>query len=167
MLSTVSDDLVRSIEQANARFADSYDGPGLTAAPRGRTAVLACMDSRLPVEAALGLRLGDAHVVRNAGGRVDAGALRSLVLSNAALGTRRYVVVHHTGCGLEGFDEAAFHARLPSTAGISFLPFEDVETSVVEDCRALLDGLRDAGLEVESVLGYVYDVATGCLRRVV
>src|SRR3954466_7802909 len=84
---------------ANARYADSFDGP-LPLPPARQVAVVACMDARLDVSRALGLAEGDAHVIRNAGGVVTAGEIRSLAISQGLPGTTEIVLVHHTDCGM-------------------------------------------------------------------
>ena len=81
---------------ANERYADSFDAGDLAAPPSRRVAVVSCMDARLDPQAFLGLGLGEAHVIRNAGGRVSGDALRSLVISQRLLGTNEVVVIHHT-----------------------------------------------------------------------
>src|SRR3954462_6024769 len=96
---------------ANQRYAASFPGPR-PLRPKLRLAIVACMDSRLDLFGALGLEIGDAHLIRNAGGLVTPDVLRSLALSQRALGTREIVVLHHTECGMAGFDDAAFRAEL-------------------------------------------------------
>ena len=86
----------------NARYAATFNRSALTAAPLRALAILTCMDARIDVEDALGLRVGDAHIVRNAGGLASADAIRSIVVSQQLLGTREIVVIGHTRCGLEG-----------------------------------------------------------------
>lgn len=126
------------------------------------------MDSRIDAIRMFGLERGDAHIVRNAGGRAR-DALRSLALSQEAMGTRHIVVVHHTDCGLLGASNAAlsarFAARSVDASGIDFLPFEDLDDSVRQDMAELRASrlvLPDAGID-----GFVYDVRTGLVRRVI
>lgn len=159
--------LAAELEEAAEHAGTSGGAPGLAAPPVRRLGVLACMDARLPIDRILGLAPGDAHVVRNAGGRVDPGVVRSLVVSNAVLGTRAFVVVHHTGCGMHGLDQAAFRERWPGAADVELLGYTDEEGAVREDCAALASALRDRGLEVDGVLGYLADTATWRLRRIV
>src|SRR3954454_13090375 len=92
---------------ASQGYAASFPGPSRQR-PKLRLAVVACMDSRLDLFGALGLDIGDAHLIRNAGGLVTHDVLRSLALSQRVLGTREIVVLHHTECGMNGFDDAAF-----------------------------------------------------------
>lgn len=127
------------------------------------------MDSRLHVAQALGLALGDAHILRNAGGRVTDDIIRSLVISQQQLGTREIVVLHHTDCGAQSFTNEAFAAQLERDLGVSvhgkdFLPFSDVEESVREDVRKL----RESPLIPDDIVisGAVYDVNTGRISEV-
>src|SRR6185295_15063260 len=101
----------------NARFVEAFDRSALTAAPLRGLAILTCMDARIDVEDALGMRVGDAHIIRNAGGLASADAIRSLVVSQQLLGTREIVVIAHTRCGLHGADEAAIRQRVRDSTG--------------------------------------------------
>src|SRR6266850_57392 len=100
-----SDEFARLMSE-NRRYVEAFDRSALTAAPLSGLAVLACMDARLDVEEALGLRTGDAHVIRNAGGLATDDAIRSIVISQELLGTDEVVVIGHTQCGLEGRTDA-------------------------------------------------------------
>ena len=128
--------------EANAVYAAGFPTGDRQAPPTRRVAVLACMDARLRPEDALGLSLGEAHVIRNAGGRVTDDVVRSLVLSSAVLGTRQAVVIHHTDCGLLGVSDAALRARVTQVTGedvgdLGFLPFDDADGALIEDVRAI------------------------------
>jgi carbonic anhydrase len=134
-----------------------------TAAPARHLVVLACMDARLDLFRLLGLEIGDAHILRNAGGRVTDDMVRSLVLSSTALGTREIVVVHHTGCGLHQRTDRDLRAEVEQRTGgdassIAFLPFDDVAQSVRDDVAVLR---AHPLLPDMAVWGGVYDVATG------
>jgi carbonic anhydrase len=126
------------------------------------------MDARIDVEDALGMRVGDAHIIRNAGALATEDAIRSLVVSQHVLGTREIVVIAHTRCGLHGADEATIHARIADTTGtetdIELGAFADLEAMVREQVEILRDEptLLDA-----PVRGLVYEVETGRLRVVV
>ena len=140
----------------------------LTAAPTRQLVVLTCMDARLDLFRLLGLAIGDAHLLRNAGGRATDDAIRSLVISAHWLGTREYVVIHHTGCGLHGVTNTEICDRVESATGnrpdIDFRPFADVEVSVREDvARIRACELLPVGA---IVWGAVYDVHTGELREI-
>jgi carbonic anhydrase len=154
---------------SNARYAEGFDLGELPSPPARRVAILTCMDSRLDPALFLGLAEGDAHVIRNAGGRASNDALRSLILSYKLLGTREFVVIHHTDCGLSAYDESEIRQRLErdtgaDASGIDFLTFSDLEESVREDVRRI----RESPFIPEEipVHGLVYDVASGRLKRV-
>jgi carbonic anhydrase len=152
----------------NERYTETFDRSALTAAPLSGLAVLACMDARLDVEEALGLRTGDAHIIRNAGGLATDDAIRSLITSQQLLGTSEIVVIQHTGCGLDGADEAALRDRLARETGrsldIAFGSFTDLEANV----RRTVDRLRThAWLRRGPVHGCIFDVRTGRLHVVV
>ena len=138
------------------------------AAPRLRVTVLTCMDGRIDPVRVLGLRLGDVHVLRNGGGLVTDDALRSLVLSQHALGTQEVMVIQHTSCGVQGLRDEQFADRLESQTGVDldldFGGFDDVEASV----RASLAKVRECAWLVrrDAARGFVYDVANGQLREV-
>jgi len=151
----------------NRRYVESFDRSALTAAPLSGLAILACMDARLDVEEALGLRTGDAHIIRNAGGLATDDAIRSLIVSQERLGTDEILVIGHTECGLEGADEAGMQDSLAARTGrrldISFGSFPDVEASV----RAQVERLRaHPWIRPVPIHGRIFDVATGGLTEV-
>ena len=155
------DDLLRNAERHAAVFAGE-----LPVAPALRLAIVACMDSRIDLFGVLGLHLGEAHVIRNAGGLVTEDVLRSLTLSQSLLGTREVMVIQHTGCGLHG-DEDRLRERVAEASGANppwLGAFEDIEESV----RHQLAKLRSAPHLVGGDLarGFVYEVETGRLREV-
>ncbi|MBZ2152453.1 carbonic anhydrase [Streptococcus cristatus] len=150
--------------KANQAYVDLHGTSHLPIKPKTKVAIVTCMDSRLHVAQALGLALGDAHILRNAGGRVTEDMIRSLVISQQQLGTREIVVLHHTDCGAQTFKNEEFAAFLNQELGVDvsgqdFLPFTDVEESVREDVALL----RQSPLIPDDVeiSGAVYDVATG------
>jgi len=158
---------VSTFVKANERYAASFKKGSLPMPPSRRVAVLACMDARLDPARILGLEEGDAHVVRNAGGRA-ADALRSLVISQELLGTREVVVIHHTDCGMLTFTNEQLKQRLKEGRGaeadLDFLPFSDLDQSVRDDVKAIRESrLLHPGVPVT---GFVYDVKTGRLRQV-
>jgi carbonic anhydrase len=153
--------------QANGQYAAHFSKGDLPAPPRRKIAVIACMDARLDPARFLGLEEGDAHVIRNAGGRA-ADAIRSLVISQQLLGTREVAVIHHTDCGMLAFTEEQLHQKLHDELHvhpeIEFLPFTDLEQSIREDMQTIKDSpllLSDV-----PVRGYIYDVHTGQLHEV-
>ncbi len=164
---TSSEEFDRILEQ-NERFVEAFDRSALTAAPLTGLAILTCMDARIDVEDALGLRVGDAHIIRNAAGLASEDAIRSLVVSQQVLGTREILVIAHTGCGLHGASETELRERVELTTGNStamgFGAFVDLDAMVREQVEILLD--EPTILEVP-VRGLVYEVETGRLRQVV
>jgi carbonic anhydrase len=158
------------LEANNRRFSAAFTGGQLRAHPARKLVVLTCMDARMDPPRMLGLRDGDAHIVRNAGGRVSDDAIRSIVVSQQLLGTRQVVVIHHTGCGLFNVTNDELRRKLSGTLGgqvadMDFLPLgPDVTTSVREDVSKLSQHpLLAPDTEVH---GYVYDVATGRITAV-
>jgi carbonic anhydrase len=151
----------------NDRYTEVFDRSALGAAPLSGLAILACMDARLDVEEALGLRTGDAHVIRNAGGLATDDAIRSLIISQQLLGTDEIVVIVHTGCGLLGVDEHALRTKLTEQSGraldIPFGAFQDL----TETLRIQVERLRThAWLKRVPVHGLIFEVATGRLHEV-
>ncbi|VTS24578.1 carbonic anhydrase [Streptococcus pseudoporcinus] len=98
----------KSFMLANSAYVDLHGTAHLPLKPKTRVAIVTCMDSRLHVAPALGLALGDAHILRNAGGRVTDDMIRSLVISQQQMGTREIVVLHHTDCGAQTFTNQSF-----------------------------------------------------------
>jgi carbonic anhydrase len=162
--------IVNELVSANEQFAAAFDKGGLPMPPARNLAILACMDARLHPEKFLGLAIGDAHVIRNAGGRASDDAIRSLIISSRLLNTREFVVIHHTDCGMLTFSNADLRGKLKQEAGadassIDFLPFSDLEESVREDVRRIQDSPFIA--DSIPVSGYIYDVRSGRLQEVV
>jgi carbonic anhydrase len=137
--------------------------------PVMKLAVLACMDARINVSALLGLRPGDAHVVRNAGGRATDDALRSLAISQGAMGTRELMVMHHTECALGRFTEAELAARIASSTGHPFSEhlgcFTDPVQALVEDVERLR--ASEVLAHRDKIRGFMYDLAANTLTEVV
>jgi len=155
--------------QANEEYAKAFEHGHLPVPPARQVAVLTCMDARLHPEKFLGLDLGDAHVIRNAGGRASDDAIRSLIISSRLLGTKEYLVIHHTDCGMLTFSNADLQAKLKDETGvdaghIDFLPFSDLEQSVRDDVQRIeASPYIPEGI---SVRGFVYDVRSGKLNPV-
>jgi len=155
---------------ANRQFAQTFDRGDLPMPPGRKLAVLTCMDARLHPEKFLGLDIGDAHVIRNAGGRASEDAIRSLVISERLLGTNEIVVIHHTDCGMMTFRNEDLVTKIRADLGVDasnrdFLPFTDLEESV----RAEVKPLRESALIPDDIpiAGAIYDVRSGQLREVV
>jgi carbonic anhydrase len=151
-----------------AAYAESFAARGLSPQPARGVAVVACMDARLDVYRLLGLREGDAHVIRNAGGVVTDDVIRSLAISQRQLGTREIVLVHHTDCGLLTIDEREFRAQLERETGAepqwAVEAFDDLDDDVRESIARI-----EASPFIphkERVRGFVYEVETGRLREV-
>jgi carbonic anhydrase len=158
-----------AILEANERHAAGFAKGELPVPPARRLAVLTCMDARLDPAKALGLEEGDAHIIRNAGGRASDDAIRSLVISQQLLGTREVLVIHHTDCGMLTFTNEQLRDRLRRELGadaeaVDFRPFADLEASVRED----VETIRSSPLVSRDVAvrGFIYDVRTGRLREV-
>ena len=157
--------LIEHLLERNAEHAASHRFAGLPPQPAKQVAVVACMDARLDVLSALGLEVGDAHVIRNAGGVVTDDVIRSLVLSQRRLGTTEIVLLHHTACGVEGLDEAALRDELEADTGRALEwelgGFSDAFADVVESLRLLRE--CDYLPARDDIRGFVYDINTGRL----
>jgi carbonic anhydrase len=159
--------VAKELLEANERYAAEFDKGDLPMPPARNVAVLACMDARMHPERILGLDIGDAHMIRNAGGRASDDAIRSLIISNKLLGTREYLVIHHTDCGMLTFSNDDLRGKLAGegtdASYIDFLPFSDLEQSVRDDVQKIKASqyLPDEA----PVTGYVYDVSNGRLTE--
>ncbi|NLT26779.1 MAG: carbonic anhydrase [Microbacteriaceae bacterium] len=151
----------------NRDYVRDYPGPK-PLRPAKRIAVVACMDSRLQIFPLLGLELGDAHIIRNAGGVITDDMIRSLTISQRMLGTREIILIHHTNCGLSTFTEDEFDDKLMTETGArahwKAESFKDVDASVRESMRRIT---QSPFIEhKDAVRGFVADVETGELREV-
>jgi carbonic anhydrase len=161
---TVTDELLRN----NAEFAGSFSNGDLPMPPGKHLAVVACMDARLNVYALLGLREGEAHVIRNAGGVVSDDVLRSLVISQRLLGTREVILVHHTDCGMLTFSDDAVKADIEADVGLrphfALEAFSDLE----RDVRQSIARIKASPFvpHKDAVRGFIYDVRSGALQEV-
>jgi carbonic anhydrase len=162
---TVIDELIAN----NQAFAAGPPAAGgLDARPRRGVAVVTCMDARLDVFAALGLEIGDAHVLRNAGGVVTDDVIRSLAISQRRLGTSAVMLIHHTGCGMQLLTDDEFRAELQEETGIApafaIESFTDAEANV----RQSIERVRRSPFlpHRDDVRGFVYDVESHRLREV-
>ncbi len=180
--------ILEEVISANTKYAESFGAKSNLPMPPGRHfAILTCMDARLDPAKFAGLAEGDAHVIRNAGGRASDDAIRSLVISYKLLGTREWFVIHHTDCGMETFtdeimcgllasslktasvDETGWHdsGEGPgSTEGdyIDWLTISDQTQSVVADVQRIRT--HPLVSHEVSIYGYVYDVRSGRLTEV-
>jgi carbonic anhydrase len=159
-------ELERSLA-ANATYADRFYGSGLSASPARHLAVIACMDGRQTIEDMLGLRTGDAHLIRNAGGLATDDAIRSLVISQRLLGTEEVIVIEHTGCGMLTFEDGPVADSIAEETGtrvdLPFHAFPDLESNLTAQVEKIKSHpwIKDV-----PVTGVVYEVETGRLRQV-
>lgn len=153
---------------ANAAYAAGFEAGDLSVMPAERLAIVTCMDARLDPLGALGLRVGDAHVIRNAGAVVTDAEIRALAVSQRKLGTRDVLVVQHTDCGMRQVDEAALQRDLAEETGVDpgwgHVPLGELE----DDVRAAVERIRASPflLHTGAVHGLVYAVESGRLRVV-
>ena len=161
---SVTDELL----QNNAAYAASFEKGDLPLPPARGVAIVACMDARLDVHNILGLKEGDAHVIRNAGGVVTDDEIRSLTISQRLLGTREIILIHHTDCGMLTFSDDELKAQIHEDVGLkphfSMESFSDLE----EDVRQSMARIQASPFipNKDSVRGFVYEVETGRLREV-
>jgi carbonic anhydrase len=151
----------------NEAYASSFDKGNLPIPPAKKVAVLACMDARLDPAKALGLREGDAHVIRNAGGVATEDALRSLVISQRLLGTEEIILIHHTDCGMETFTDDTVKEQIFADTGIrpSFAleAFPKAEEDVRQTAARII---ASPFIPRKAIRGFVYEVESGRLREV-
>jgi carbonic anhydrase len=164
----VSGDIFAAELEANRRYADSFELGGLDARAARGLAVLTCMDSRIEPLAMLGLRPGDAKILRNAGARVTDDVLRTLVLASYLLGVDRAMVVAHTRCRMAAGGEEDVHSAIeaaggPDTRSLSFLVTDHQEASLRGDVQRVRSWPYLTRLVVG---GFVYDVDTGRLEQI-
>jgi carbonic anhydrase len=161
--------LYTELLDANRRYAASFDLGGLPMPPARKLAILACMDARMTVEEMLGLDTGDAHIIRNAGGLATEDALRSLIISWRLLGTREFLVINHTDCGMLTFRDEELRANLQretgaDSSGLRFHAFADLEQNVRRQVETIR---RSPFIPAEiPIRGLLYDVRTGKLNEV-
>jgi carbonic anhydrase len=163
---SVADELLK----ANEQFVKNFNLGDLAVRPRRHLAVLACMDSRILFERCLGLKPGDAHMIRNAGGIATDDALRSLIVSHHLLDTQEFIIINHTDCGLLRVQEYELRSRLAEKTGIvasepaHFYAFDDLEANVREQIRRVKS--HPWIPRHIPVRGFIYDVKTGALTEV-
>lgn len=160
---TVTDEYLAN----NQAYAESFTGP-LPLPPSKHVAVVACMDARLDVYRILGVREGEAHVIRNAGGVITDDEIRSLAISQRLLGTREIILIHHTDCGMLTFTDDDFKKAIQDETGLKPAWAAEAFSDIAEDVRQSLRRI-DANPFVtkhESLRGFIFDVATGKLDEV-
>jgi carbonic anhydrase len=161
---SATDELLRNAEA----YAAEFDKGDLPLPPATHVAVLACMDARLNPYGLLGLKEGDAHVIRNAGGVVTDDEIRSLAISQRLLGTTEIILIHHTDCGMLTFTDDEFRAQVEADTGIK--PHWSCETfgDLEQDVRQSIARIKASPFipNKDSVRGFVYDVHTGQLDEI-
>jgi carbonic anhydrase len=161
---SVTDEYLRN----NQAYAAQFSGP-LPLPPASHLAVVACMDARLNVYGILGLKEGEAHVIRNAGGVVTDDEIRSLAISQRLLGTTEIILIHHTDCGMLTFTDDGFKRSIQDETGIKPEWAAEAFTDLDEDVRQSIARIKASPFipHQEAVRGFVFDVATGKLNEVV
>ena len=151
----------------NKKYAANFQGP-LPLPPKNQIAVLACMDSRLNVFAALGIQEGESHVIRNAGGVVTDDEIRSLAISQRLLGTKEIILIHHTDCGMLTFSDDSFKKTIQEETGIKPEWAAEAFSDLDEDVRQSVARIKQSPFipHTDQVRGFVFDVATGLLNEV-
>jgi carbonic anhydrase len=151
----------------NAHYAESFTGP-LPLPPARHLAVIACMDARLDVYRILGLKEGEAHVIRNAGGVVTADEIRSLAISQRLLGTEEIILIHHTDCGMLTFTDDEFKRAVQNDTGIKPEWAAEAFPDPEEDVRQSIARIKANPFvpRKDAIRGFVFDVATGKLNEV-
>jgi carbonic anhydrase len=154
---------------ANQQYAAKFDLGHLAMPPARKLAILACMDARLTVEQLLGLKTGEAHIIRNAGGIATEDALRSLIISHHLLGTQEFIVINHTDCGMLTFTDGQLLNKLEEQSGVAavspvhFHSFTNVERNVRQQVARIKSHPYVRNIPVR---GFVYDVKSGMLAEV-
>jgi len=151
----------------NTSYAESFEGP-LPLPPSKGVAVVACMDARLDVAAVLGIKEGEAHVIRNAGGVVTADEIRSLAISQRLLGTREIILIHHTDCGMLTFTDDEFREAIADETGVKPEWAVEAFDNLEEDVRRSIKRITSSPFvpHTNQVRGFIFDVATGKLIEV-
>ena len=161
--------VIDEVLASNEIYARTHELRPLTPRPQRKLAVLTCMDTRLSIRT-LGLKTGDAHIIRNAGGIVTDDSLRSQLVSHYLLGTEEFMIINHTDCGLMHTTEQDLRTRIQNRAGTAaiapafFYAFQNIEENVRHQLQKL--GTHPWIPEKVMVRGFVYDVTTGLLREI-
>ncbi|SPN99049.1 related to carbonic anhydrase [Cephalotrichum gorgonifer] len=164
------------IMEASKRYSNGFKHKGLASPPSNHFIFVTCMDARIDTAQAFGIAVGEAHVIRNAGGSA-ADALRSIVISQQLLGTKEIAIIKHTKCGMDGLKNEVVHATILRNLGIEaiaevksrnmidFVPISGVAQGVIDDVEFLkASPLIHKDIEVT---GWVYDVETGSTKRII
>ena len=160
---------IKSIILENEKYAENFTGGNLPPHPSKKIAVLTCMDARISINEILGLKIGEAHIIRNAGGIVTDDALRSLIVSHELLGTETIIIINHTECGMATFKDEDLQKRISekyksNASDIIFHSFADIEENVRNQIRKIRSSPFLSN--ISSIHGFVYDIRTGKIREV-
>jgi carbonic anhydrase len=160
---------LEKIRTANKEYSEHFKYGELKMPPSRKLAILACMDARLTVEDALGLETGQAHIIRNAGGIATDDAIRSLIISHELLGTKEFLVINHTDCGMLTFSDEDLKKKIKEKynvdgSNLKFHSFSDLK----ENVRDQVNKIKSTPYLPKDipVTGFVYDVKTGKLNEV-
>ena len=160
---TVTDEYLKN----NAAYATTFSGP-LPLPPSRHVAVVACMDARMNVYGILGLKEGEAHVIRNAGGVVTDDEIRSLAISQRLLGTREIILIHHTDCGMLTFTDEQFEEQLEEDTGEKPGWVAESFTDLEADVRKAIERIKASPFvpHKDKIRGFIYQVESGTLVEV-
>jgi len=160
-------DPISELLQHNVDYGARHGVSHLPTEPGQRLAILTCMDSRLDLFGALGLSLGEAHIIRNAGGIATDDVVRSLILSQRKMGTERIMLIHHTHCGLHGLDEGQLREEITADTGVdaemTFGSFRDPAENIRQTAARLAS---EPALRQVEIRGFLFDVDTGFLEEI-
>jgi carbonic anhydrase len=161
---TATDELLQNAE----KHAEGFDKGNLPMRPAKKVAIVACMDARVNPYPIFGLELGDAHVIRHAGGVVTDDEIRSLAISQRLLGTEEIILMHHTDCGMLTFNDEEFRRQIQDDTGLkpAWSPeaFDDLEADVRQSIKRIESSPFIP--HKDSIRGFIYEVETGRLREV-
>jgi len=161
--------IVGEVVAANEAYVRGFGKKGdLPLPPARRFAILTCMDARLDVHSLLGIKEGEAHVIRNAGGVVTDDAIRSLAISQRLLGTTEIILIHHTDCGMLTFTDDDFKRAIQDETGVKPPWSAEAFPDLTEDVRQSLHRIKNSPFVTKhtSARGFIFDVATGKLSEV-
>ena len=152
----------------NAEYAEKFDKGGLPLPPAKKVAIIACMDARVMPALILGLKEGEAHVIRNAGGVVTDDEIRSLAISQRLLGTEEIILIHHTDCGMLTFTDDEFKRSIQDEVGIKPEWAAEAFGDIDEDVRQSIARIKASPFipHKDGIRGFVFDVKSGALREV-
>ncbi|MGH7801958.1 MAG: beta-class carbonic anhydrase [Thermodesulfobacteriota bacterium] len=162
--------VINEVLKANQEYAKNFKLGHLPMPPANKLAVVTCMDARMTVSQLLGLKTGEAHIIRNAGGIVTEDALRSLIISHHLLGTQEFMIINHTDCGMLTFKDEELRKKLQETTGTAavapmhFHAFSSLEENVREQIQKVKS--HPWVPKQIPVRGFIYDVKTGRLNEV-